>query len=113
MHEEDTIQTPISPPPPLAEQDDSGAPVSSMSRSPRPNAIADAIEKKLREQRLQADAGTYSDFDENHEKRQHFRRLIDPGIMRPNARPLALEALQVLLYVTLVEYNDDRSLCSV
>ena len=112
MHE-DTIRTSISPHPPLADQDDSGAPESSMSGSPQSNAIADAFERRLQEQRQQAHAGTYSDFDENHEKRQHFRRLIDPGIMRPNARPLALEALQVLLHVILVEYNDDRSLYSV
>ena len=65
---------------------------------PNPNAVADAIERRLREQRTQAqqDPGkTYVAFDESHEKRQELRRMIDPGILRPNARPLALEALQV------------------
>ena len=68
-----------------------------MPRSPVPNAIADAFERKLRTQREQAAAAPtgYSDFDDNHEKRQNFRRLIDPGIMRPNPRHIALESLHV------------------
>ena len=67
---------------------------------PPPNAsqVAEAFERKLRrqqeEQRL-AQAGSYTAFDEDHEKRQEFRRMIDPGIMRPNARHVALESLQV------------------
>lgn len=66
--------------------------------APNANSLADAIERRLREQRVQpqTDKGkTYAAFDEDHEKRQELRRLIDPGILRPNARPLALEALQV------------------
>jgi hypothetical protein len=35
---------------------------------------------------------------ELHEKRQHFRRLIDPGILRPNAKDVALSSLEVGLF---------------
>jgi phosphatidylserine decarboxylase len=32
-----------------------------------------------------------------HERRQKFRRMIDPGIMRPNAHDQALRSLKVYL----------------
>jgi len=35
-------------------------------------------------------------FDANHEKRIEFRRLIDPGIMRPNSKDVALRSLHTL-----------------
>jgi len=38
----------------------------------------------------------YTDFDKDHDKRQEFRRLIDPGITRPNPRAVALNALKTL-----------------
>ena len=56
-----------------------------------PNAVADALEKKIQQQRLQqqeqAKAKGFVAFDEDHEKRQDFRRMIDPGILptTPNA----------------------------
>lgn len=34
-------------------------------------------------------------FDADHEKRQAFRRLVDPGIMRPNAKEVAIASLRV------------------
>jgi len=34
-------------------------------------------------------------FDDNHEKRIEFRRLVDPGIMRPNSKEVALRSLHV------------------
>ena len=34
-------------------------------------------------------------FDTNHEKRIEFRRLVDPGIMRPNSKEVALRSLRV------------------
>ena len=37
----------------------------------------------------------YSDFDEDHDRRQEFRRLVDPGITRPNSREVAYEAIKV------------------
>ncbi|KAI0303881.1 hypothetical protein BC826DRAFT_198148 [Russula brevipes] len=35
-------------------------------------------------------------FDDNHEKRIEFRRLVDPGIMRPNSKEVALRSLHTL-----------------
>jgi hypothetical protein len=34
-------------------------------------------------------------FDANHAKRTEFRRLVDPGIMRPNSKEVALRSLRV------------------
>jgi hypothetical protein len=34
-------------------------------------------------------------FDANHTKRTEFRRLVDPGIMRPNSKEVALRSLRV------------------
>jgi hypothetical protein len=34
---------------------------------------------------------------EQHEKRQSFRRLIDPGIIRPNTQEVATASLKVCL----------------
>jgi len=39
----------------------------------------------------------YSDFDKDHDRRQEFRRLVDPGITRPNSREVAYEAIKTLL----------------
>ncbi|KIP04877.1 hypothetical protein PHLGIDRAFT_120297 [Phlebiopsis gigantea 11061_1 CR5-6] len=69
------------------------------------NAVADALEQRIRERREKeqeaAAATAYVAFDEYHHKRQNFRRMVDPGILRPNARPVALESLKTLL--TLAE----------
>ncbi|KAN0126662.1 hypothetical protein V8E52_000302 [Russula decolorans] len=35
-------------------------------------------------------------FDDNHAKRTEFRRLVDPGIMRPNSKEVALRSLRTL-----------------
>lgn len=63
------------------------------------DTVADALERRIQQQRQQQleqpGASKYAAFDEDHEKRQEFRRMIDPGILRPNARPLALESLKV------------------
>lgn len=64
------------------------------------NTVADALERRIREQREQQQeqavpTTSYAAFDGDHEKRQNFRRMVDPGILRPNARPLALESLKV------------------
>lgn len=37
----------------------------------------------------------YSSFDKDHDRRQEFRRLVDPGITRPNSREVAYEAIKV------------------
>jgi hypothetical protein len=36
-------------------------------------------------------------FDDNHAKRTEFRRLVDPGITRPNSKEVALRSLRVNL----------------
>ncbi|RDX55623.1 hypothetical protein OH76DRAFT_755621 [Lentinus brumalis] len=65
---------------------------------PDHDAVAAAIERRLEAEREKAAAAaTTPSFDGNHEKRQEFRRMIDPGILRPNPRKLALESLQTLL----------------
>ncbi|KAH9965740.1 hypothetical protein BC827DRAFT_1179494 [Russula dissimulans] len=35
-------------------------------------------------------------FDDNHAKRTEFRRLVDPGITRPNSKEVALRSLRTL-----------------
>jgi len=78
----------------------SGAPNSSVMSSPDKNQIAEALERRLRQQRIAAQPehpGGYKAFDEHYDKRQEFRRLVDPGILRPNPRKLAMESIETLL----------------
>lgn len=56
------------------------------------DALAAAAERRLR---LQPVLPTAAQMAAEHEKRQAFRRLIDPGIMRPNAKEQALASLKV------------------
>ncbi|KAI0282294.1 hypothetical protein BGY98DRAFT_912412 [Russula aff. rugulosa BPL654] len=42
-------------------------------------------------------------FDANHAKRTEFRRLVDPGIMRPNSKEVALRSLRVNTLSTIAE----------
>lgn len=37
-------------------------------------------------------------FDANHAKRTEFRRLVDPGIIRPNSKEVALRSLRVNVF---------------
>ncbi|KAI0340932.1 hypothetical protein BDW22DRAFT_1485878 [Trametopsis cervina] len=77
----------------------SGAPAMD---SPSASQVADRLERLMREQKKEKEAkanASYAAFDEDHEARQEFRRMIDPGILRPNARPLALESLKTLLTI--------------
>ncbi|KAI1786541.1 hypothetical protein LXA43DRAFT_897752 [Ganoderma leucocontextum] len=73
------------------------------ARNSRPDhdAMAAAIERRLQGERERAAAAaaasSNANFDGDHEKRQEFRRMIDPGILRPNPRHIALESLQTLL----------------
>lgn len=79
------------------------ASTSSPSMQPSASTVAEAFEKRIRQQREEQQAkaaGPYAAFDADHEKRQEFRRMIDPGILRPNARPQALESLRVLTIVS-------------
>lgn len=73
---------------------------------PDHDAMAAAIERRLRMERERAAAAASSaSFDGNHEKRQEFRRMIDPGILRPNPRHIAMESLQVQPFPVLVYYT--------
>ncbi|KAI0719546.1 hypothetical protein C8T65DRAFT_635723 [Cerioporus squamosus] len=75
-----------------------GEPQAPGAARPDHDAVAAAFERRLQAEREKAAAaGPSSTFDGNHEKRQEFRRMIDPGILRPNPRKLALESLQTLL----------------
>lgn len=74
---------------------------SAMAPRPTPdrNERAAAIERRLQQQR-NTNSGpvanpSYTAFDEHHELRQKFRRMVDPGILRPNPRAVALEAIDV------------------
>ncbi|KZV75162.1 hypothetical protein PENSPDRAFT_624931 [Peniophora sp. CONT] len=42
-------------------------------------------------------APTFDAFDEDYEKRTEFRRMVEPGIMRPNTREVALRSLKVCI----------------
>jgi hypothetical protein len=42
-----------------------------------------------------ADVPTYEAFDEHYERRQEFRRMVDPGIMRKNRQEDAVRSLRV------------------
>ncbi|KAH9938143.1 uncharacterized protein B0H18DRAFT_965787 [Fomitopsis serialis] len=67
---------------------------------PTPSEIAAAIERRVQAEREAAQANAalraQREFEETRDTRQEFRRLIDPGILRPNARELALESLITL-----------------
>ncbi|ESK96031.1 ubx domain-containing protein 2 [Moniliophthora roreri MCA 2997] len=55
-----------------------------------------AIEAAERRRREAAQQTTLAQDRAEHERRQLFRRLIDPGIMRPNSQPQALESLRTI-----------------
>jgi len=50
----------------------------------------------------------YSKFDKDHDRRQEFRRLVDPGITRQNSREVANEAIKTLLMLAgnLIEHPE-------
>ncbi|KAF5387811.1 hypothetical protein D9615_000439 [Tricholomella constricta] len=62
------------------------------------DALAAAAERRTRQLPAQPSAAQMA---VEHERRQAFRRLIDPGIMRPNAKEQAIASLKTLL--TLAE----------
>ncbi|EPT03800.1 hypothetical protein FOMPIDRAFT_1022340 [Fomitopsis schrenkii] len=74
--------------------------MSQIPPQPDHSEIAAAIERRVQAERekAQADAALKAqrEFEQLRDKRQEFRRLIDPGILRPNARELAIEALITL-----------------
>lgn len=76
--------------------------MSQIPPQPDHSEIAAAIERRVQAERekAQADAALKAqrEFEQLRDKRQEFRRLIDPGILRPNARELAIEALIVACF---------------
>jgi len=74
---------------------------SAVSDSARQERLA-ALERRLSppHSHAQAAAAPPQDpqpFDANHAKRIEFRRLVDPGIVRPNSKDVALRSLRVNL----------------
>jgi len=57
-----------------------------------PEALAAAAERRTRQTTPQL---TTAQLTAQHEKRQKFRRLIDPGITRPNPKDRAMSSLRV------------------
>jgi len=72
----------------------------SESPPPKPNANADLLAAAA-EKRAQSSSssGTLTSIQE-YEKRQNFRRLIDPGILRPNSKETATASLKTLLTIS-------------
>lgn len=67
-----------------------GSPIDSVSK----DALAAAAELRTRQAAPQL---TAAQMAAEHEKRQKFRRLLDPGITRPNSREQAFSSLKVSL----------------
>ena len=57
-----------------------------------PEALAEAAERRTRQATPQLSAAQLA---AEHERRQKFRRLIDPGIMRPNSKERAMSSMKV------------------
>ena len=84
------------------------SPLEVQDGSPQGSAVSDsarqerlvALERRLSPPRSDAQAAPQQDpqpFDANHAKRTEFRRLVDPGILRPNSKEVALRSLRVNL----------------
>jgi hypothetical protein len=78
----------------------------SLPRSTSPNSMRLARLAAL-EQRNTSTASeseeksAYDAFDDSYEKRIEFRRLIDPGILRPNQKEVAIRSLRVSRHILL------------
>jgi len=62
-----------------------------------PETLAEAAERRFRQATPQLSAAQLA---AEHERRQKFRRLIDPGITRPNPKERALSSLKTLLTIS-------------
>ncbi|KAJ4498716.1 hypothetical protein C8R41DRAFT_817440 [Lentinula lateritia] len=62
--------------------------------SPPHSRLAEAVERRLSAQ--QSHGPSPAEMAAEHAKRQKFRRLIDPGILRPNPEPEAVESMKIL-----------------
>lgn len=67
-----------------------------LSESPPSGVSSDALAAAAELRTLQAvPHSTAAQLAAEHEKRQKFRRLLDPGITRPNSKEQALRSLKV------------------
>jgi hypothetical protein len=87
--------------------------VISNDRRPDRNSILRAAEsrhshKPTRTTTRISTAYEYEDFEDNHDLRAEFRRLINPGIMRNNSREVGLEALRVSINHRMLTCNELR-----
>jgi hypothetical protein len=98
----------ISPLLPPDVQDDHPQQPSAVSDSARQARLEALERRRLTHESAQSSssgAATEHDpqpFDDNHAKRIEFRRLVDPGIMRPNSKEVALRSLHVNLKSSLL-----------
>jgi hypothetical protein len=86
---------------PLDVQDDNHQQRSAISDSARQERLA-ALERRGNRSTTDPRDNTAAQqdpqpFDGNHDQRTEFRRLVDPGIMRPNSKEVALRSLRVNL----------------
>ncbi|KAG6861583.1 hypothetical protein C0995_014490 [Termitomyces sp. Mi166 len=72
------------------------SPTSMSSDSVSSDALAAAVERRTRQLPTQPSAAQMA---AEHERRQAFRRLIDPGIVRPNSKEQAVASLKTLLTI--------------
>jgi hypothetical protein len=74
-----------------------------MASSPiSPDALAAAAERRVSQLPTQPSAAQLSAA---HERRQAFRRLIDPGILRPNSKEQAMASLKVQCSLCYFSYS--------
>lgn len=66
------------------------------------DARAAAAERRIRQAQPQKTAAQQAAM---HERRQKFRRMIDPGIMRPNAHEQAVQSLKVCPTIQLTRVD--------
>jgi len=76
-----------------------GSPTASV-HSPSISAEALAAAAEQRTQQSQLQGGTAAQLAAEHERRQQFRRLLDPGITRPNSKERASSSLKTLLTIS-------------
>ncbi|KAI9513201.1 hypothetical protein F5148DRAFT_280415 [Russula earlei] len=86
--------------PPSNVEDDRPQECSATSDFARQERLA-ALERRLNRSATEIASSTQQEqesqaFYANHDKRTEFRRLVDPGIMRPNSKEVALRSLRTL-----------------
>ena len=78
------------------------------SESSNPAISVDRIAEAAERRASASSRNSHLTEIEEHEKRQQFRRLIDPGILRPNAKEVAMASLHVLGLPDVLNCTTDR-----